>query len=263
MRRVLLLLLVVVAGVAGASGLLAPRSAGAEAPVQAPDVPDRFVLRPSFSTSLGPVNAGSAFALAHNGKTVLVTALHLLGPAGGLKAQVEPGKLGSVVQSVAVRGAFTGQGKPPVSTAKDVVAIAGAHPMGDDAAGDILVLAPEEKTGLDRLEIGDKPKLAPGSLASAAPKVGDPVWLAAAATNAEGRAHVGKVVEINDKWLFYEIAQSDLSLAGTNGAPILNAAGEVVGIQLGGGVMDDGKLVGAANPWSAVHAKLSAALGGG
>ena len=248
---------------AAAPALLTPRAAEAEAPSAAPEVADRFVLRPSFSTSAGPVNAGSAFALKHGDRTVLVTALHLLGPAGGLAAQVDATKLGDVVQSVGVRGAFTGAGGPAIATAKKVVPVAGAHPMGDDAAGDILLLEPEVKTGLDRLQVQKTPSLAPGALAAAAPAVGDPVWLAASVQGVDTRVHAGKVVEINDKWMFYEIAKGDLDLAGTNGAPILDAKGKVVAIQLGGGVMEDGKLIGAANPWPAVKKALDGALGGG
>ncbi len=237
-------------------------TAAAESPASAPSVPDRFVLRPSFSTSLGPVNAGSAFALTYAERTVMVTAMHLLGPAGGLKVQVEAGRLAEVVQSVGVRGAFT-EDAQPVAVSKELVPVAGAHPMGDDAAGDILIFAPEVKTGLDRLQVRDVPKLSPGVLADAAPKVGDPVWLAARIGAGDTRVHAGKVVEINDGWLFYEIGDATLSLAGTNGAPILGADGKVVGIQLGGGVMDDGKLIGAANPWSGVKKALDGALGGG
>lgn len=248
---------------AAVPGLLMPRSAVAEAPAEAPAVADRFVLRPSFTTSLGPVNAGSAFAVKRGERTVLVTALHLLGPAGGLKAQVETARLAEVVQSISVRGAFTGEGKPPVAVATKILAVPGAHPMGDDAAGDILVFELAQKTGLDRLQVRDTPKLAPGALAAAAPSVGDAVWLVAKVRGGDDRAHPAKVVQIDDKWLFYEIHQADLDLAGTNGAPIVNAAGEVVGIQLGGGVMEDGKLVGAANPWAAVRKALDAAVGGG
>jgi hypothetical protein len=246
----------------GLGVVVSPTAAVAESPAAAPVVPDRFVLRPSFTTSLGPVNAGAAFALKVGDRTVLVTALHLLGPAGGLKAQVTADRLAEVVQSVGVRGAFTDD-RDPVAVASKVLPIEGAHPMGDDASGDILVLEPEVKTGLDRLQVHEAPKLAPGSLAAAAPAVGDPVWLAARIGSGETRVHAGKVVELNDKWLFYEFASASLDLAGTNGAPVLNAEGKVVGIQLGGGVMDDGKLVGAANPWPAVKEAIDSIRGGG
>ena len=262
MRRTALMSVLIVAMMGGLGVMLSPSAAVAESPAAVPAVPDRFVLRPSFTTSLGPVNAGAAFALKVGDRTLLVTAMHLLGPAGGLKAQVAAERLAEVVQSVGVRGAFTDD-KAPVAVAKTVLPIEGAHPMGDDASGDILVLEPEVKTGLDRLQVHETPKLSAGALAAAAPAVGDPVWLAARIGSGEARAHAGKVVEINDKWLFYEFTSADLDLAGTNGAPVLDAEGKVVGIQLGGGVMDDGKLVGAANPWPAVMKAIESIGGGG
>jgi len=223
----------------------------------APAVEDGTVLRPRFKTEQGTFNAGTAFAVELNGKVLVVTALHLFGPAGGLEKQIEGDKVPAFTKSISLRDAFT---NGDFGTAHKGLPLADTHPMGDDAAGDIAAFEAKILTGLDKLDSKAK-DLAPIKLAEAAPKKGDAVFVAAQfAADKETRTHEAKVVEVNDKWLFFEYAKGELDIAGTNGAPVLNEKGEVVGINLGGGKMKDGKLVGSANPLSAVKKRLTEAV---
>ena len=68
--------------VATGAAAAAPASAATVAPT-----PADAVFRPVFTTPQGPLNAGTAFVarLDHCDEPVLVTALHLFGPGGGLK----------------------------------------------------------------------------------------------------------------------------------------------------------------------------------
>lgn len=227
------------------------------APVAAPEIVVGSVLRPSFTLADGTrFEAGTAFPVSFGGETLVLTAHHLFGPNGGLPAQLGPEEVAVKVTGVTLRDAWS---KEPIGGAGPAVLVPGAHPMEKDAAGD-LALFPVS-SGLDRISAGTHPPFHPLSLAAANPKVGDPVWLAAELVGGPGvetRAHVGKVVEVNASWLFYEFTAAQVELRATSGAPILNALGEVVGINLGGGAKD-GVSFGAAGPVSAIRANLEAA----
>ena len=122
-------------------------------------------------------------------------------------------------------------------------------------SNDLLILPAVEASGLDRLQSANKPTLRKLKLAVAAPVNGDTIWLAARVGESEARLHQATVVQIDGDWMFFEYA-AELDLAATSGAPVLNAAGEVVGLNLGGGKMPDGKFVGSANPVTALRAHL-------
>src|SRR5262245_36911788 len=56
------------------------------------ELPENFLLSPKFVTTQGEVEAGTAFVtnVRANERQVILTALHLLGPDGGLKSQIAP-----------------------------------------------------------------------------------------------------------------------------------------------------------------------------
>ena len=223
----------------------------------APTIEDGTILRPRFVTEQGTFNAGTAFAVDVNGKVLVVTALHLFGPAGGLEKQIEGDQVPAFTKSIFLRDAFTNADH---GTAHNGLTLADTHPMGDDAVGDIAAFEAKVLTGLDKLDSKAK-ALKPVHLATATPKKGDVVFIAAQfSADKDLRTREAKVVEINDKWLFFEYTDAGLDIAGTNGAPVLNEEGQVVGINLGGGKMKDGKLVGSANPLSAIKKRLTGAV---
>jgi hypothetical protein len=223
----------------------------------APTVQDGTVLRPHFTTQEGSHSAGTAFAIDVEDTLLVVTALHLFGPAGGLKGQIDGDKIAEFTTSVTLRDAFTGG---DFGQANKALSLTNTQPMGDEAAGDIVAFEAQVLTGLDKLNAKSK-DLVPLSLAAKVPQKGDSVYVAAqVGADKDSRVHKATVVESNDKWLFYEYADSALDIAGTNGAPVLNEAGKVIGMNLGGGKMDDGKLIGSANPLNPIQQRLTEAV---
>jgi hypothetical protein len=89
--------------------------------------------------------------------------------------------------------------------------------------------------------------------------VGDPVWVAAALEGQPGSLWQAKVVEISPGFLFFEYTNRELKLDGTTGAPVLDAAGAVVGLNVGFGKLEDGALIGSAAPLAALKQRVESA----
>jgi hypothetical protein len=84
-------------------------------------------------------------------------------------------------------------------------------------------------------------------LALAAPAVGDPIWLAVRPVgDGSSRGCQAVVVESTSRTLVFRYAQAGSVPDYCSGAPLLNTAGEVVGINVGMGVLD-GQHLGHAN----------------
>lgn len=255
MRR--LLVWMMCAGVTAAAGLAPPQTASATEAV-APKLAEGFVLRPTFTTEHGNFPAGSAFAVDVGGKILIVTAHHLLGPAGGLPAQLTAAQVPEKVSMVTVRDAWSNK---VAGKATSALLVEGAVPFTEGAGADLAVFPAVIASGLDRLQARATLELAPSQLAAEQPAVGDLIWLAAPiADKADAKLHAAKVVELADGVVYYEFADKTLNLAGTNGAPLLDAAGKVVGLALGGGTLPDGALIGSGNPLASVKARIDQAL---
>jgi hypothetical protein len=217
-----------------------------------PTVADGFVLRPTFETTLGSIQAGTAFPVTVAGydRPIILTAMHLLGPGGGLPSDVPATDVGRVVKAISLREAFD----PTIEIAKpgSPITIADAAPLGTpSAAGDIFAFWGPEGTTLPTAR-----------LATEAPEPGERVWLAASVLGGappNQRLHAATVVGIHDGLLIYRHDNSALELRATSGAPVLNAAGEVVAINLGSG-MHKGSLVASGNVVSRFAPRLEAAL---
>jgi hypothetical protein len=87
-------------------GVAAPAAAQDEAP---PRVPAATVLKATFQTSQGVIDdVGTGFLLeSPDHGTVFVTALHVFGPPGGLSEWATGADLPALVESAALRDAFT------------------------------------------------------------------------------------------------------------------------------------------------------------
>jgi hypothetical protein len=92
--------------------------------------------------------------------------------------------------------------------------------------------------------VSNPQKLSPMQLASQAPDVGEPVWVAARASAADARAIAlpAVVVELTDRSFVFRYARGAPEVAFTSGAPVLNRGGEVVAINVGGGYLDGRRL---------------------
>lgn len=264
MRRLIVVLalvpLVLVAAPAGARAASTETTAPvAPAAVAAPEVPAGFVLSPAFVMKDGKeYPAGSAFVVDFNSLRVVVTAHSLFGPLGGMPIQLGPEEIPQQLKEVRLMEAYSREKLGKTSTA---AVVPGAHPMAKDAAGDVAVLRFSSEI-VDMISTSSRATFQGRPLAAADPKVGDPVWLAASLVDGPGkdaRTHAGHVGMMDGSWLFFDYDEQGLNLAGTVGAPILNAAGEIVGVNIGGGVRE-GKAFGSAVPLAALRTNLTNAL---
>jgi hypothetical protein len=225
----------------------------------APEVAEGFVLRPAFFTETGSFLAGTAFAVQEGDRTVVLTAYHLFGPAGGLPAEVPPAEVGKLVREVLLRDAWTDK---VVGRTERALLLEDAAPLHTDASRDLVVFPLVKVDPSDVSARLAAAKLRPGKLATTAPKVGDPVYVAAEASGvrAAERTFRATLVEVGEGSLYYQLEAGDLDMTGMSGAPVLAADGSILGMHLGGGAMEDGALIGVANPASRIRARITQAL---
>jgi hypothetical protein len=212
------------------------------------------VFRPTFTTDRGKVTAGTAFAIQipECDEAVLLTALHLFGPAGGLIEDIPPEMLGGAVRSIALEGCFNPDRKADFAAQTLTIQHSQPHPHRSPA-GDIAAFRIPAPTPLHPL------KLAPSL-----PAVGERVFLAAQVligASEEERIHPAVVLDVaHVKMGFvYEFDNSNIHIAATSGAPVLNQMGEVVAINLGGGQLK-GRSLGFGNPVTGFRPHLQKAV---
>lgn len=211
-----------------------------------PQVPDRCILRPEFATKQGRFNAGTAFPIEVEGqpRLVVLTAVHLFGPDGGLPKSIPAAELPDYINSVALYDAFT---DAQITRAGPMISIPDAVPFNRGEGKDLAAFWASKDGKLNALR-----------LAESRPKVGDTVWLAASVLGGappDQRLHRAVVRLSEASRLEYEYDNSQLNLRATSGAPILNAEGNVVGINVGGR-----KQFGTATALEAIKALLAKAL---
>jgi hypothetical protein len=201
----------------------------AQAPADPPQIPDSFVFRPTFHTSSGDVPAGTAFAVTIPGQNrlVLLSAIHLLGPMGGLEADIAAEKIGTEVAELTLAPLFRGG---EISLPARAITIPGASPMGNAAAGPGDVVA---------FWLPPNDVFEPLTLATENPPAGMRVWLVASLLGgapASQRLHAARITadEQADS-VYYIFDKSGLEMRATSGAPIVDSEGRVVAINLGGG----------------------------
>jgi hypothetical protein len=221
-----------------------PRS---ETPVSSPPssqtppvAPDWFVFRPSFQTDEGEVYAGTAFPIRLPGydRPVILTAIHLLGPGGGMSRDVPPAEIPKVVKGLRLHDCFDVQ--RTMTFASEPLVIREAAPLGASGrAGDIVAFWAPKKEELHCVE-----------MSVAASKRGEQVWLVASVVSgapADQRLHPARVMGMDDGYLLYQYENPKVSKQATSGAPVINQSGRLVAINLGGFESDD-QMVGIGNP---------------
>ena len=207
-----------------------------------------FVFRPAFALAGGrEIVAGTAFAARVNGKAppMLLSALHLFGPAGGLRVQMRPARLPNEVQSVAL---LTMDNSHQLGLAGRAL-LRDGYPLSlnGDCSGDIVAFA------LPR----DTPAL---TLAPADPTINTRVWVMGQAVGDNGptpRLYRGVVRDVKPTALTVVMDRKH-DQTGMSGAPVVNRQGQVVGMLIGGGEVL-GKTAALCNPVSAMRRRLAAA----
>ncbi len=193
------------------------------------------------------ITAGVAFLAEENGQRFLVTAYHVLGPAGGLKVRIAPREVPREVKAIA--GLCLGESEKVVVVGAPVLLVEDARPI-DDQGGehDVTLALVKDSNGPTPLKLSVK-----------ASAVGDRVWLFGRMMDRDRpMTYAGKITQVSATTLQYELEDSSLNLRALSGAPILAEDGSVVGMHLGFGKMDD-KLVAAAAPAVAIRERIAAA----
>jgi len=212
-----------------------------------PELLDNTILRPEFELSDVTFAAGTAFAIEMDDKNVslVLTAYHLFGEAGGLEEEIPSEKIPDVLERVVFTDAYTDE---LCGECEKVLLIEDADSI-PNVDKDLVAFYFGEDLDANKLKLSSK-----------LPKKGETVWLAAPTIySVEPKLHKATVRSASNISLIFEYEEKDIVLTATSGAPILNSAGEVVGLNVGGGEQY-GKIVGVANPCTSIRKKLKKAL---
>jgi hypothetical protein len=197
----------------------------APAPTGPPTYPNDFVGGPEFNTKAGTQSAGTASLIKLKGgtQTYVVSARHLLGPDGGFATQAPADQVPTFVQSIRIES-FTG-GSHHYDVTGLLVPAKRLKADGGDPIDDMAIYQNHDTDPQDQAV----------ALADTVPAVGTPVWVIARVRGGvpEGQILQSGVVKWNDKWLIIQFDNDNIITAGASGAPVLNAAGEVVGVYSG------------------------------
>jgi hypothetical protein len=230
--------------------VLLPILIGLGARLYADPVPVKnVVFKPTFETASKPYPAGTAFLCEYPGRKsiVLMTAHHLFGPAGGFPAEIPWDHLNEAIkQTTAVS-----VDDPGVRvSSKRAILIEGAHASDKtEMQNDIAIFELDSTNVMSALRLAEK-----------SPAPGDRVWLYARQRGGTALELLpAMVVSSTRRELLFGFDQADVHLAGTSGAPVLDADGEVVAINLGG-YARGGRRMGFGNPMLSIRYHLQKAL---
>jgi hypothetical protein len=222
----------------------------------APKIPKLAILRPFCETSLGNINAGSAFATAfvaeiEGHSPVVLTVMSLLSKANGLSRDASPSELNSIISGVSFGSAFGEMDS--VLLAEKALDLYDQDKEATDSDDLLAVALPDTATR----RVGTLP------LAKSQPAIGSKIWLSAALTIGappSQRQHVAIVKGEDEKGnMTYTFENLEISFEGTPGAPMLNEEGAVVAVHLFG-EKEGGELIGHGNPTSKFLPDLKSAI---
>lgn len=210
-----------------------------------PVVAKNTALRPTFILNgREPLQAGTAvLARTRPGaQPVMLTALHLLGEAGGLEEEVSPAKIDAVVREVRLRPI---QGGAPVALARGGVRKTGAALSGEntDVSQDLAAFRVTRNAGATVLD-----------LATSNPRMGEWVWLVGDEISHKPqtqRLFPARVTIVTDQVGVLNFERA-FELQAFSGAPLVNAKKQVVGLLIGG----DGDRTGTFNPVAGIRKRL-------
>ena len=200
----------------------------------APTYPHDFVGCPEFTTTAGKQSAGTAsvIKLSDGFQSYIVSARHLLGPEGGFAKQADAKDVPTFVQSIKIQG-FTG-GSRSYSVDGLLVPATQLEPIGGTPIDDLAIYQLKDSSPQDQA----------APLAAKPPAVGETVWVVAEVRGGVPQGeimHSAKVLD-GDGWLRLQFDNDKIITNGASGAPVLNAAGEVVGVYSGHSEKDGHKI---------------------
>ena len=210
-----------------------------------PAVPNRCVVRPEFRSGRESYFGSYGFVVANEqgAGTLLLTALHVMDELAKHKG-IDCSHGNAAYSGRELPDHVTGVGLYDVFAPNWMLAelgAAGAMLTLPDAR--ICVEEPYSQRDIAAFRVDPSVPVRPARLAGAPPAVGDPVWLVAnLGAQARGRTIAAVVVERTDATLVFRFGDQAALPPFTSGAPILDREGLVVGINVGGGLIDGKRL---------------------
>jgi hypothetical protein len=210
----------------------------------APAVPDRFVVRPEFRSGRESFFGSYGFVVAEaGGSPLMLTALHVMDELAKFRGidcsdaniAYTGSELPHQVTSVRLYDPFAPNWMlAELGTAGGMLRLPNAR---------ICAVEPYSQRDIAAFRVDPSPSFQALPLAAVPPVVGEPIWLA---VNVErgGRKRTiqAVVVESTNETMVFRFAIAVTSPPHTSGAPLLNRSGEVIGINIGGGMLDAHKL---------------------
>jgi len=210
-----------------------------------PTAPERFVVRPEFCSGHDSYFGAYGFVVAaeQGGPPFLITALHVMDELIKSKG----------IDCTAKNAAYTGRELPPLVTAVNLYDVYAKNWMISDlgTAGQMLTLPgarlgfeePNSQSDIAAFRVAPSASVTPARLAAAAPALGEPIFLAVnSGAGASSRLTPAITVESTERTFIFRFQNPVTLPPHGSGAPLLNRAGEVVGINVGGGKLEGQKL---------------------
>ncbi|MDW8365340.1 MAG: DUF4190 domain-containing protein [Abditibacteriales bacterium] len=219
-------------------------------PPPPPPLPTNFVVRPTFTLKDGRrVEAGTAFgATMDGGEPVLLSALHLLGQAGGLDKQIPAEQVPDVVTAVTLFNMDRSQrvGVAGKGLLREGFPI-GEGPTESDCRGDIVAF-----------QLSKQSRIGVAPLAKENPPFLSRVWVVGKEFSKAGAAAdlLPGLVWMPTHKNIVVVMQTPFDLSGFSGAPAVNEKGAIVGMVVGGSSGRDGRPIVLLNPVADVRKQL-------
>jgi hypothetical protein len=207
--------------------------------VAPPRVPDRMVVRPEFRSGSIATVGSYAFVIdpGEGASRLLVTALHVLDEliktiaVDRWRTAAIDRELPTLIDRVCLYDVFA-----PKWMFADIGFASSMLPLRDTRLDED---EPHCQGDMAAFVVAPSTPVAAAPLAAVPPGVGEPVWLAASTgVGTSARTRVAVVVERTDRSWIYRFLAREEGPRFTSGAPLLNRAGEVAGINIGGGLFE-------------------------